>query len=146
MIELTNAPLVPEDVTARVRSDRNGAVVTFLGTTRRFSEGRKVLYLEYETYRDMALKKLEEVRREIKAQWGIEDVAISHRLGRIEIEDISLVVAVASPHRKEAFQACHYAVDRVKEMVPIWKKEVFEDGYHWVACEEHEAVTATRST
>ena len=146
MIELTHAPLVPEEVTARVRGERNGAIVTFLGTTRRISEGRQVLHLEYEAYMEMALKKLEDIRQEVGEQWGTEDVAISHRLGRLEIEEISLVVAVASPHRKEAFQACHYVVDRIKEMVPIWKKEVFEDGYHWVACEEHETVAeASRS-
>ena len=138
MIEITHQPLKPEEITAKVRKDTNGAVVTFLGTTRLFAEGRKVIYLEYETYEEMALKEMEKIRREIQSEWDLEDVAIAHRIGRVDIGEISLVVAVASPHRKEAFYACHQAVDRLKERVPIWKKESFEDGYHWVACEDHE--------
>ena len=144
MIELTHAPLVPDKVTAKVKADRNGGVVTFLGTTRRVSEGRRVLYLEYEAYPEMARKKLEEIRQEVREKWGIDDVAISHRLGRLEIEETSLVVAVAAPHRKEAFQACHHVVDRVKQVVPIWKKEFFEDGSHWVGCQEREVEAISR--
>ena len=121
-----------------MRSEFNGSVITFLGTTRLFNEGRKVLYLEYETYPEMAVKELEKVRQEIRERWGISDVAIAHRLGRLEIEEISMIVAVASPHRKEGFQAAAYVVDRVKESVPIWKKEYFEGGSHWVACDDHE--------
>ena len=138
MIEITANPLDPERITAKVRKDTNGAVVTFLGATRIFSEGKRVIKLEYEAYEEMALKKLEEIRRETQAEFGIEDIAISHRIGPVDIGQISLVVAVASPHRKEAFLACHKIVDRVKEIVPIWKKEVFEDGSRWVACENHE--------
>ena len=138
MIDITYEPLHPEEITAKVRKDTNGAVVTFLGTTRLYAEGRKVLYLEYEAYTEMASKKLEEIRQYIHGRWSIEDLAISHRIGRVDIGEISLVVAVASPHRVEAFHACHEAVDRLKVLVPIWKKEYFEDGYHWVACEDHE--------
>jgi molybdopterin synthase catalytic subunit len=138
MIEITHQSLDPERITSQVRKDTNGAVVTFLGSTRNFSEGKRVLKLEYEAYEEMALKKLEEVRQEARAEFGIDDVAISHRIGPVDIGQISLVVAVASPHRKEAFLACHKVVDRVKEIVPIWKKEVFEDGSRWVACEDHE--------
>ena len=138
MIEITYEPLVPESVTAKVRSDTNGAVVTFLGITRLYAEGKRVLHLEYEAYVQMALKELERIRRDIQSEWNLEDVAIAHRIGRVDIGEISLVVAVASPHRKEAFEACHAAVDRLKAQVPIWKKEFFEDGYHWVACEGHE--------
>ena len=138
MIEITRQPLKPEEITAKVRKDTNGAVVTFLGTTRVFAEGKKVVYLEYEAYEDMALRELEKIRAEILSESQLEDMAISHRIGRVDIGEISLVVAVASPHRKAAFEACHQAVDRLKETVPIWKKEAFEDGYHWVACESHE--------
>ena len=138
MIEITHQPLDPERITNQVRKDTNGAVVTFLGTTRVFSEGKRVVKLEYEAYEEMALKKLEEVHQEIRAEFGVDDVAIAHRIGPVDIGQISLVVAVASPHRKEAFFACHKVVDRVKEIVPIWKKEVFEDGSRWVACEDHE--------
>ena len=139
MIELTRQPLDPEEVTARVRRDSNGAVVTFLGATRDFAEGKPVAHLEYEAYEPMALKKLEEIRQELRAEFGVADVAIVHRLGPVDIGQISLVVAIAAPHRKEAFLACHAAVDRLKEIVPIWKKETFADGGdHWVACESHE--------
>ena len=141
MIEITHEPLNPQPATASVRRDSNGAVVTFLGTTRRTSMDKTVLYLEYEGYVPMALKKLREIADEVAQRWPIQDISILHRIGRLEIEDISLVVAIASPHRKEAFQACGYVVDRIKETVPIWKKEVFEDGQVWVGCQSH-AVTA----
>ncbi len=138
MIVITEEPLDPEAFTNLVRKNANGAVVTFLGTTRDFSEGRTVVHLEYEAYEAMARRKLAEIRQELQAEFGVEDVAIAHRLGPVAIGQISLVVAVASPHRKEAFLACHEAVNRLKEIVPIWKKEVFEGGEHWVACEDHE--------
>ena len=138
MIELTPNPLNPEKITSQVRRDTNGAVVTFLGATRNNFQGKQVLTLEYEAYEEMALKKLGEVREELQAQFDLEDIAISHRIGTVPIGEISLVVAVASPHRKEAFQACQVAVDRIKEIVPIWKKEVYEEGSRWVACEDHE--------
>lgn len=138
MIEITHDPLNPEQITDQVRRDGNGAVVTFLGSTRDNFEGKRVLQLEYEAYEEMALKKMEEIRQEICAEFGIADIAIVHRIGPVDIGQISLVVAVASPHRREAFFACHRVVDRVKEIVPIWKREVFEDGSRWVACEDHE--------
>jgi molybdopterin synthase catalytic subunit len=138
MIELTHDALDPEKVTAKVRRDTNGAVVTFLGTTRDNFEGKSVLTLEYEAFDEMALKKLEEVRQELIAEFGLEQIAISHRIGTVGIGEISLIIAVGSPHRKDAFYACHKAVDRIKEIVPIWKKEVYQDGSRWVACEDHE--------
>ena len=136
MIEITGEPLDPEAITAKVRKNSNGAVVTFLGTTRNFTRGQRVLRLEYEAYRPMADKKLAEIAKEIRERWSIEDAAIAHRLGPLKIGDISLVVAIASPHRKEAFAACQYAVDRIKQMVPIWKKEFFEGGEVWVSSQE----------
>ena len=136
MIEITHEPLDPEAITASVRRDTNGAVVTFLGTTRSFTGSGRVLHLEYEAYRPMADKKLGEIVDEIGERWSIEDVAVAHRLGRLEIGDVSLVVAVASPHRKEAFAACQYSVDRIKQTVPIWKKEFFEGGEVWVGSRE----------
>lgn len=131
-IELTNKPISPEEVTAKVLKDENGGVVTFLGTVRNSFEGKPVRYLEYEAYPEMALKKMEELAQEIRAKWGIDDVAITHRLGHLEIGEIAVVIAVASPHRKEAFEACEYAIDRLKEIVPIWKKEAFVGGERWV--------------
>ena len=139
MIEITGQPLDPEAITAKVRRETNGAVVTFLGTTRIETSGRTVLHLEYEAYRPMADNKLAEIVQEIGERWSIEDVAIAHRLGRLEISEVSLVVAVASPHRGEAFAACQYAVDRIKQTVPIWKKEFFEGGEVWVGSPEDAA-------
>ena len=141
MIELPPQPLDPERVTAQVRRDANGAVVTFLGTTRDNFEGKRVVTLEYEPFAEMAVKKLEEICEELKVEFQIEDIAIAHRIGLVPIGEISLVVAVASPHRMAAFQACHIAVDRLKETVPIWKKEIYQDGSRWVACEDHEFET-----
>ncbi len=138
MIELTDQQLDPEKFTAAVRRNTNGAVVTFLGTTRDNFEGKRVLTLEYEAFDEMALKKLEEVCQELAAEFGLDDIAIGHRTGTVAIGEISLVVAVGSPHRKDGFYACHKAVDRIKEVVPIWKKEIYEDGSRWVACEDHE--------
>ena len=138
MIVVTHEPLDPEVVTRKVVKDTNGAVVTFLGTTRDNFEGKRVITLEYEAFEEMAAKKLEEIRQELMAEFQIEDIAIAHRIGRVDIGQISLVVAVASPHRKEAFLACHEAVDRLKATVPIWKKEIYEDGSRWVACEDHD--------
>ena len=138
MIEITNKALDPEKITAKVRKDTNGGVVTFLGITRLFNDGRKVQHLEYEAYRPMADKKLKEIVQETKAKWGIEDVAIAHRIGRLAIGEISMVVAVGSPHRKEAFEAAQYVVDLIKDMVPIWKKEVFEGGEVWIGSQSED--------
>ena len=138
MIILTDEPLDPVAVTDSVRQDGNGAVVTFLGATRDNFGGKRVTRLEYEAYDEMAIRKLGEVRDSLRADFGIEDIAIAHRTGRVDVGHISLVVAVASPHRREAFEACHEAVNRIKTIVPIWKKEWFADGSRWVACENHE--------
>ena len=132
MIEIGHEHLDHEALTSRVRKASNGAVVTFLGTTRDSTSGREVLHLEYEAYEPMAERKLEEVAEEIRGEWSVDDIAIGHRLGRLEIGEISLVVAIASPHRKEAFAACQYAVDRIKQTVPIWKKEHFVGGEVWI--------------
>ena len=136
MIQITHDELEPDKITAQVRRDTNGAVLTFLGTTRSVTRGRRVLQLEYEAYRPMADNKLAEIADEMRQRWDVQDVAIGHRLGRLEIGDISLVVAVASPHRAHAFEACQYAVDRIKQIVPIWKKEYFEGGEVWVGSQE----------
>jgi molybdopterin synthase catalytic subunit len=146
MIEITSERLEPDAITASVAKDTNGAVVTFLGTTRSATGDRRVLHLEYEAYRPMADKKLAQIAEELGERWGTEDVAIAHRIGRLEIGEISLVVAVSSPHRREAFAACQDAVDRIKRTVPIWKKELFEDGEHWVACEDHELPASPRES
>ena len=134
-IRITTEPLDARAIAQRVRRDTNGAVVTFEGTTRRFTSGQEVLRLEYEAFVPMAEKKMAQIADEIRDRWAIQDVAMEHRVGRVEIGETSLVVAVASPHRRAAFAAAHYAVDRIKQEVPIWKKEFFADGAVWVGSE-----------
>ncbi len=128
MIKITSEPIAAQPVIDNVRKNAYGAVVTFVGTVRNNFEGKRVLYLEYEAYPEMAEKKLREISAEIQERWGISDIDIVHRVGRIDVGDIAIVIAVGSPHREEAFQACQYAIDRIKEIAPIWKKEFYEDG------------------
>jgi molybdopterin synthase catalytic subunit len=110
-----------------------GAVATFVGTTRvDESPGASVEYLEYEAYRPMADGKLEEIGTEIRERWDARHIAIVHRLGRVDPGEPSVVIVVASPRRGPAFEASRYAIERIKEIVPIWKREVWSDGYVWV--------------
>ena len=129
---LTNDRLDPAAAARLVEDPGCGAVVIFVGNVRRDNEGREVDYLEYEAYPGMAEAKMAEIGQEIGQRWGLSQVAIVHRLGRCEVGEASIVIAVASPHRREAFEACHYAIDRVKEIVPIWKREVWTDGAVWI--------------
>jgi molybdopterin synthase catalytic subunit len=137
LIEITRESIRPETVIGRVLGPQCGAVVTFFGTVRNNFEGKRVLYLEYEAYPAMALKKLEEIAVEIKRKFPVEAVAVTHRLGRLEIGEISVVIAVSAGHRQAAFEGCQYAIDRIKEIVPIWKKEYYEDGAAWVEGAHH---------
>jgi molybdopterin synthase catalytic subunit len=132
MIEITHETIKAQEVIDNVRTSTCGAVVTFIGIVRDNSEGKRVLYLEYDVYPAMAKKKLSEIVEEIQARWGSVNIAIVHRVGRLEIGDTAIVIAVGSAHRLEAFQACQYAIDRIKEIVPIWKKEFYEDGSAWI--------------
>ncbi len=122
-------------VAAGVSSVSNGAVCTFVGQVRNLSRGRKVAYLEYEAYEPMALKMLQRIAQEASNKWGVQ-VAIEHRLGRIDLAEPSVVVCVGSPHRAEAFEACRWCIDTLKEDVPIWKKEVCPDGAYWIEGED----------
>ena len=115
-----------------VLRDSDGAVTTFAGVVRDHSLGRDTEYLEYDAYKSMAEKKMEEIGDEVKARWEVDRVGILHRIGRLEIGEISVLIAISSPHRKASLEACHYAIDRLKETVPIWKKEVWIDGEAWV--------------
>jgi len=133
---VTDQPLEPESITQLVKTSEHGAVVTFLGNTRNHNDGHKVMYLEYEAYRPMADQKIAEIIEEMKAKWPIGAVAIAHRTGRINIGEESLVVAVGAGHRREAFEATLFAVDRIKEVVPIWKKEFFEGGEIWIGSQD----------
>jgi molybdopterin synthase catalytic subunit len=115
-----------------VRRDSYGAVVSFIGTVRGISGGKEVQHLEFEALPPMAERKLKEIVEEIESRWGLKDIAISHRIGRIEVGEVIIVIAIGAPHRQEAFEACQFAIDRLKEIVPIWKKEVYKDGEEWV--------------
>ena len=132
MFEITDQVLTADSVAEAVRADECGGVVTFLGTVRSPSRGRIVRYLEYEAYPEMAVPKLQEIAAEIRERWGLTRVAIRHRVGRLEVGETSVAIAVAAPHRHEAFEACEYAIVRLKQIVPIWKKEVWADGEEWI--------------
>ena len=132
MIDIVETDLELEPLVQCVRKNSNGAVVTFLGVVRGFSRGRNVLYLEYEAYRDMAIRKMHQVADEVREKWVIDDIAMLHRVGHLEVGERSVAIAVGAPHRKAAFEACEYAIDRLKEIVPIWKKEVWEGGEAWI--------------
>lgn len=132
IFKVTENPVVPDDLYRQVLQDSNGAVVTFCGVVRNHANNKPTRYLVYEAYPEMAEKKMAEIGAQIAAKWAIEDVGIVHRVGRLGIGEISVLIAVSAPHRAEAFEACRYAIDRLKETVPIWKKEVGEDGEEWV--------------
>lgn len=113
-------------------TDADGALCVFVGTVRDLNRGRRVLRLEYEAYESMALPLMEEIAAETRRRWPVTAVRIVHRLGALAIGDASVAVAVASPHRDEAFAACRYAIDTLKQTVPIWKKEFYADGSAWL--------------
>ncbi|GAA0433150.1 molybdopterin synthase catalytic subunit MoaE [Lentibacillus halophilus] len=129
---ITKEPINPGDCIDKVVRNEAGAVNTFMGTVREFTKGKRTLFLEYQAYVPMAEKKLEQIGDEIKEKWGNAEIAIVHRIGRLEITDIAVAIAVSTPHRADAFDASRYAIERIKEMVPIWKKEHWEDGEKWL--------------
>ena len=133
MFRVTTEPLSVQQVNDLVKRPTDGAVVTFDGIVRNNFDGRPVRYLEYEAYAAMAEKKLAEIGAEVQQKFAVGEIAMRHRIGRLEIGESSIVIAVAAPHRQAAFEACAYAMDRVKAEVPVWKNEFFADGAdHWV--------------
>lgn len=133
MYRITTEPLSPEALAESVTVPEAGAVCVFLGVVRAESGGRRVRYLEYEAHPEMAEAKMKEIGEEVARRWrDVQRVAMAHRVGRLEIGEPSVIVAISAGHRQQAFEACHFAIDRLKETVPIWKKEVFEDGETWV--------------
>ena len=133
MIRLTRTIIDYHTMTEQVRRDDCGAVVLFLGTVRDLTGERITVALDYEVYPAMAEKKMAEIETEARRLWPIGDIIMEHRLGRLDVGDISVAVAVSCPHRVQAFEACRYAIDRLKELVPIWKKENWADGStEWV--------------
>jgi len=131
LILLVPGPIDTDALIRHVRTGANGAIVTFDGCVRNQSHGRRTLYLDYEAYESMALAKMREIAAEVHAEFPIDRVAVAHRLGRLEIGETSVFIAVSAPHRAAAFDACRFTIDTLKRSVPIWKKEYFEDGAVW---------------
>ena len=131
--EITREPIDKPLLEQRLLTGAAGALVTFDGVVRNETRGRRVIRLQYEAYAPMAVKEMKRIVHEVRERWPeIENVGIVHRFGELEISESSVVIAITSPHRRIAFEACQYAINRLKETVPIWKKEIFEDGEEWV--------------
>jgi molybdopterin synthase catalytic subunit len=132
MFLLVRNPIEIQDIKDSLQKPEDGALVVFEGVVRNNADEKKVRFLEYEAYESMALKKIEEIGLQAKDTFDIRDIAIVHRLGHMDIEECSIVIVVASAHRHPAFDACRYAIDQIKQFVPIWKKEFYEDGEVWI--------------
>lgn len=131
ILQIVRARIPIEEIVSSLKSAEDGAVVAFEGIVRNHSRGKSTLYLEYEAYEPMALAKMREINIRMRGKFSIDRVAIVHRLGRLEIGETSVLIAVSSAHRAAAFDACRYGIDTLKRIVPIWKKEYFSDGAVW---------------
>ena len=130
--KVTKKAINIDSVVNRVLNIDSGAVVIFIGTVRKSSHGREVLYLEYEAYENMAIKEFRKLAAETKSKWNVKKVSIVHRIGRLKVGEISVVIAVASPHRDDAYKASRYIIEKLKQKVPIWKKEAWDGGLEWI--------------
>jgi MoaE-MoaD fusion protein len=135
IVQIVRAIIRTEQIVATLKAAEDGAVAVFEGIVRNHSRGKTTLYLEYEAYEPMALAEMRKLAREAGERWKIVRIAIAHRVGTVEIGETSVAIAVSSAHRAEAFEACRFAIDRLKEIVPIWKKEYFEGGELWIGCQ-----------
>jgi len=142
IVEITDAVIDTAMVTAGMKAGSDGAVCVFDGIVRDNTRGRRTLYLDYEAYREMALEQMRGLAAEAATRFGVRDVAVVHRLGRLMVGETSVLVVVASAHRGAAFDACRWLIDTLKKQVPIWKKEVFVDGAVWGAGEPFPAEMA----
>jgi molybdopterin synthase catalytic subunit len=133
LIQITSQPIEPEVVVNLVKTDNSGAINVFIGTVRDSTQGRAVVKLEFEAYERMAIKELQKIVSQVKDRWPVNKIAIYHRVGSLTVGDIPVVIAVSTPHREQGFAACQFAIDTLKQTVPIWKKEVFADGEAWVS-------------
>jgi molybdopterin synthase catalytic subunit len=133
LVQITDLPIEPEVVINLVKTDDSGAVNVFIGTVRNSTQNREVVKLEFEAYESMAIKELQKIADQVKARWPVNEIAIYHRVGELAIADVPVVIAVSTPHRKQGFEACQFAIDMLKMAVPIWKKEIFADGEEWVS-------------
>lgn len=132
-IQLSSKPLSPETCTAFVQSDAAGGICVFIGTVRNQTKGKQVLQLEFEAYEPMAIAEMQKIAVTAAARWPVLQISAHHRTGLLQVGEIPVIIAVAAPHRQAAFEACQYFIDTLKQTVPIWKKEFFEDGAVWVA-------------
>ena len=130
--EITDKPIDPQRYADHVLRPEAGAIVTFTGHVREWTKGIRTLYLSYEAYVPMAEKKMAQIGREIEGKWKGSRVAIAHRIGELDVGEVAVVIAVSSPHRKAAYEANEYAIERIKQDVPIWKKEIWESGEQWI--------------
>ena len=132
MFEIVDTPISLDGLVASVGHPESGAIATFTGTTRDTNNGRNVERLEYEAYADMAVAEFEKIAARVRERWDVRGVAIVHRVGVVPIGETSVAIAVSAPHRAEAIKACHFAIDELKLVAPIWKKEYFEGGEVWI--------------
>ena len=132
MIEITERPISPELVVNKIKTDSSGCVVTYVGLIRDYSHGKQVLSVEYKDAKGTAENELQEIASKIRQKWQINNLAICHRIGKLKVGDINLVVAIASAHRQEGFAACQHAIDQFKQKLPTQKRETYEDGSIWV--------------
>jgi len=144
IFRLTRDPISSADFSRQFRSPADGALVVFEGIVRDHSRSRSTLYLEYEAYEPMAIGKMEEVGNEAKQKFPIDGIGMIHRLGRLEIGETSVLIVASAEHRRAAFAACQYAIDRLKQIVPIWKKEFFADGAVWAEGESPTSDTISK--
>ena len=132
MVEITDKPISPETVVNKAKTDSSGCVVTYIGVIREYSRGKPVLSVEYKDPDGTAESRLREIVSEIRQKWQVNNLAVCHRVGKLKVGDINLVIAVASAHRQEGFAACQYAIDQFKQIVPTQKKETYQDGSVWI--------------
>ena len=132
MIEITDKPISPESVVNKVKADSSGCVLAYVGLIREYSRGKTVFSVEYQDSQRTAENSLREIASEVRQKWTLDNIAICHRVGKLKVGEINLVIAVASAHRHEAFAACQYAIDRFKQIMPTHKTETYQDGSIWV--------------
>lgn len=132
-INITEQPLNMQECINWVMSPECGGIDVFIGTVRNTTKGKAVVRLEFEAYESMAMKEVEKIAAEMKTKWPVHKIVMHHRVGVLQVGEVPVIIAVSAAHRDAAFDACRYAIDTLKQRVPIWKKEVFEDGEVWVA-------------
>jgi molybdopterin synthase catalytic subunit len=143
---ITRSPISGAELAKQLCTPQDGAVVIFEGVVRNHSGGRATLFLEYEAYEPMAIRKMQELGSEAREKFAIDGIGMMHRLGRLEIGETSVAIVVTAEHRHAAFQACEYAINRLKQIVPIWKKEYFADGTAWADGESRAHVSARQTS